>query len=163
MTVWKKHFESWNTEFIIDCVEIVISNISFIYICPHLCACVCFVLVSVHSVMCLCMCVCVCVCAGVCVSVFVEIRGRPKTGVSFLFLLPCGFGKLDSGCEVWWQVPLPNEPSCWFLSWILINIINFILDNSLLRVYYFQMKIHSWEHLSHMSVCNWGQSAEAQE
>lgn len=159
MTVWKKHFESWNTEFIIDCVEIVISNISFIYICPHLCACVCFVLVSVHTVhvlvhVCLCLCVCQCLWRS---------GDRPKTGVSFLFLLLCGFGKLDSGCEVWWQVPLPNEPSCWFLSWILMNIINFILDNSLLRVYYFQMKIHSWEHLSHMSVCNRWQSVEAQE
>lgn len=138
----------------IDCAEIPISTINFIYICPHLCACV-----WVH--VCLCMCVCVCALLCVCQCLW-RSEDRSKTGVCFLFLLPCGFRRLDSGCEVWWQVPLPDGSSCWFLSWILLNIINFIPDNNLLRVYVFQMKIHCWEYLSHMSVCNRLQSAEAQ-
>lgn len=42
----------------------------------------------------------------------VKVRGQ-LAGVSLL-LLPCGSWRLNSGRQVWQQMPLHTKPSCWF-------------------------------------------------
>jgi hypothetical protein len=52
-------------------------------------------------------CVSVCLCHGVCV----EVRGQLVRLSSFLLLFR-SWG-LISGCQIWWQVSLYFEQSCW--------------------------------------------------
>lgn len=54
------------------------------------------------------LCMCVCACISVCVR---EVRKQP-VGVGSL-VQPCGFQELNSGCQIRWQVPLPDEVFCW--------------------------------------------------
>lgn len=53
----------------------------------------------------LCIYVCVCVYKKVCHALYPEGRGQ-------LAGLVLSFRQV--GCQIWWQVPLPAEPSCWF-------------------------------------------------
>lgn len=55
------------------------------------------------SKVCLFVCLYVCLCLCVCVMTAYQSR---------FFPLPCGSQELNSGCETWWQTPLPTEPSC---------------------------------------------------
>lgn len=36
-------------------------------------------------------------------------------------LSPCGFRRLNSGCQAWWQAPLPAKPS--HLSYLIFNLL----------------------------------------
>lgn len=44
-------------------------------------------------------------------SASVEVRGIPHGGESLCPLF-CGFQELDSGCQSYWQMPLPAAAPC---------------------------------------------------